>query len=835
MKNFFKKTAAALSAAAMIVTAAGLMPLKDASVRAQSSSYYKFDFGNGGTQGGYTGVSASMGYDASRGYGFSNTSWVADKAASGSGALSDAVQFNNLDRSNTFKADVPNGLYKITVWLGNTTRASVVAEDVLQLINLTGNNAVDSFTIPITDGQLNLMVTEGKTGTAFTLSALEISKISDDVTTPPTIWLCGDSTVCNYYPKDTAVRVGWGQMFDQYVPDSYMVRNLAASGQWAAGFLNAGQFEPVRKYGKKGDYYFISIGINDTNYSNETEYYNSVTTMVKEAKERGITVILVKQQGRNGDITRDPLLTGRWFGSQLDKIGSEQNVQVIDLFNLAQNYFLSIGADKTAALYDDGLHFNREGAKVLANLVAKDVKFGEQSGQPEVTTTPQTTEPPQTSTTPPAPDEYYGDADGNQIVNMTDLTMLSQYLIGDRSLSEDVLIRLDLNSDGKCQLADMSILKQYICMEKVELVGTKIMTYPDKYFGTDAVSYDAFIESDNSGFTGSAYLNFYNETGSSAEWSVNVAKAGNYLITFRYANGSADSRPLNIFVNDSTEYAAVDFPSTSVWTTWNESSTVIKLEAGTNKVKAVSVTANGGPNVDYFTLEKTDKEPVTVVDPVGQHTVYIAGDSTVQSYNASYAPQQGWGFYLGKYLSDSVTVSNQAIAGRSSKSFFDNGRLDTILSSIKQGDYLLVQFAINDADYSKEERYAPVCNDVNNPAAGSYEYYIEKYVEGCLAKQATPVLVTTVIGLKAYSGGKFVPSYTNYCNAMKQIAAKYNIPCIDLNTMMVDNYNSIGYDAAKLYHMYGVVAGSTDMTHFSEAGAENAAKLVAQGLKGILK
>jgi lysophospholipase L1-like esterase len=288
--------------------------------------------------------------------------------------LSDAVQFitygNN--STNTFDVDLEKGLYKITVYLGNTMRTSIAAEGVLQLINMTGNNAVDSFVIPVTDGQLNILATAGKVGYAYTISAMEIEKIADDATNPKTIWICGDSTVCNYYPLAASVQAGWGQVLNNYVSSSFQIRNMASGGQYAKGFVDAGQFDPILKYGKAGDYYIISIGINDINYSNSTEYYSVVTEMTKKAKDLGMTVILVKQQGRSNDIAKAPLLTGRWFGTTLDTVGTEQNVQVVDLFNLAQDYFVSIGQEATTALYMSGdtLHPNRDGANILARLFA---------------------------------------------------------------------------------------------------------------------------------------------------------------------------------------------------------------------------------------------------------------------------------------------------------------------------------------------------------------------------------------------------------------------------------------------------------------------------------
>jgi lysophospholipase L1-like esterase len=342
-----------------------------------TTSSYKFDFGNGTAVAGYTKVSATKAYSAALGYGFNTPENMKDVSSAGSGVLSDAVAFMTYgnNSTNTFNVDLEKGLYKITVYLGNTMRTSVAAEGVLQLINMTGNNAVDSFVIPVTDGQLNILATPGKAGYTYTMSALEIQKISDDVTTPKTIWVCGDSTVCNYYPLATSVQAGWAQMLKNYVSSEFQIRNMASGGQFAKGFVDAGQFDPILKYGKQGDYYIISIGINDTNYSNANEYYSVVTDMTKKAKALGMTVILVKQQGRSTDISRTPLLTGRWFGTTLDTIATEQNVQVVDLFNLAQDYFLSIGQDATTALYmtKDTLHPNRSGADVLARLFASAV------------------------------------------------------------------------------------------------------------------------------------------------------------------------------------------------------------------------------------------------------------------------------------------------------------------------------------------------------------------------------------------------------------------------------------------------------------------------------
>ncbi|MFE4641762.1 hypothetical protein [Streptomyces sp. NPDC056730] len=73
-------------------------------------------------------------------------------------------------------------------------------------------------------------------------------------------------------------------------------------------------------------------------------------------------------------------------------------------------------------------------------------------------------------------------------------------------------------------------------------------------------------------------------------------------------------------------------------------------------------------------------------------TLYIAGDSTAQTYNSGYYPQAGWGQTLPGFFTSNITVANRAIGGRSSRSFIEQGRLSAIHDVIKPGDYLFVQW-----------------------------------------------------------------------------------------------------------------------------------------------
>src|SRR5689334_11961307 len=73
-----------------------------------------------------------------------------------------------------------------------------------------------------------------------------------------------------------------------------------------------------------------------------------------------------------------------------------------------------------------------------------------------------------------------------------------------------------------------------------------------------------------------------------------------------------------------------------------------------------------------------------------QPTIYIIGDSTVRNSNKE---QWGWGTLLPEFFdSTKISISNQAMAGRSTRTFIKEGRWDKVLSTLKKGDYVLMQF-----------------------------------------------------------------------------------------------------------------------------------------------
>ena len=837
MKRFFRKLTAAAASLAVSASLAALLP-NGALTASAASDYWKFDFGAGGVAGGYTGVSASDGYNAGRGYGFSNGTNVSNVAAAGSGALSDAVQFNNATPTGgyTFCADVPNGLYQVSVWLGNTNRTSVAIEGMYQIMNLTGNNAYHTLQVPVSDGQLNICACEGKAGYPFTMSALEIKKISDEAKTNPTIWVCGDSTVCNYYPLDSSGQAGWAQMLPEYIDKTkWQVMNMATSGQCARGFMDAGQFTVIEKNGQPGDIYVVSIGINDTNAKNNTteaQYAEILTDMAQRAMKKGMRVILVQQQGRNGDCQRNPLLTGRWYNGAVASVGQQLNIEVVNLFQLWQDYCLTKSVDEVNSMYmDDGLHPNRKGATVLAKFMADAIN----SGSTDPGTNPGTNPGTDPGTNPVITTEdplLQGDPDGDGRLTAKDLTLMKRALSG--TVSYSVSQAMDLNSDFKTNADDLGLLVKYLTEQDAAFADPK-------YAATEQTIVNGWHEETNAGYAYKDYLNLDNSTASAVTFSVNAPQDGNYLCTFRIANGSANDRQMTVSVDTSDKTWKQSFLTTGAWTTWENRGLVLPLKAGINHITLKSDTAEGGPNFDYMEMSFTDEPIAQAYDGTSQPqeqvtsdkpVVYVASDSTAQSYNASYAPQQGWGYYLQDYFTDNVQVSNHSIAGRSSKSFYDNGRLNTILDQIKEGDYLIVCFGINDGAYNKEERYAPVCNNVDNPTQGSFEYYMTFYIKGALEKGATPILMCPTLSIKG-AQQPFGAGYRNIDSACQALAKKYNVPYFDLSAAMANDFNNRPYDTVYGYYMGSTTQGGTDFTHFTETGAKVTAEIICKGIKSM--
>ncbi|MFF5207254.1 glycosyl hydrolase family 28 protein [Streptosporangium sp. NPDC000396] len=125
---------------------------------------------------------------------------------------------------------------------------------------------------------------------------------------------------------------------------------------------------------------------------------------------------------------------------------------------------------------------------------------------------------------------------------------------------------------------------------------------PVRLEAEDATISQGAVESNHPGFTGTGFVNYDNVTGSSVEFTVTAATAGNATATLRYANGTTANRPMDIAVNGTVVSAARAFNGTGAWTTWATTTLTVPLAAGANTLRATAVTAGGGPNLDHLDL-----------------------------------------------------------------------------------------------------------------------------------------------------------------------------------------------------------------------------------------
>jgi len=110
------------------------------------------------------------------------------------------------------------------------------------------------------------------------------------------------------------------------------------------------------------------------------------------------------------------------------------------------------------------------------------------------------------------------------------------------------------------------------------------------------------VESNHAGFTGTGFVNYDNVAGSAVQFAVTAERAGTATLTFRYANGTAANRPLDIVVNGTVARAGLAFPGTGAWTNWQTVSITVPLAVGANTVRATATTASGGPNLDSLSV-----------------------------------------------------------------------------------------------------------------------------------------------------------------------------------------------------------------------------------------
>jgi polygalacturonase/lysophospholipase L1-like esterase len=231
--------------------------------------------------------------------------------------------------------------------------------------------------------------------------------------------------------------------------------------------------------------------------------------------------------------------------------------------------------------------------------------------------------------------------------------------------------------------------------------------------------------------------------------------------------------------------------------------------------------------------------------------VWLIGDSTVadysleKDYSGKRYPIMGWGQVFQAFLAsdslklisqlvrtDSVLVDDRARGGRSTRSFFEEGRWSEIYRQLSPGDLVLIQFGHNDASVNKGERYTSLTG---------YKEFLRLYVSQTRDKGAIPILVTPVARNYPWKEGRLGNTHGAYPAAMREVASETGTYLIDLTELSMDFFTGKGQDyVSRTYFMnfppglyQGYPDGSRDNTHFQPAGATAVAQLVFTAMKEL--
>ncbi len=233
----------------------------------------------------------------------------------------------------------------------------------------------------------------------------------------------------------------------------------------------------------------------------------------------------------------------------------------------------------------------------------------------------------------------------------------------------------------------------------------------------------------------------------------------------------------------------------------------------------LTIEINGdNPVISSLSIERVDDVP----------TIFLCGNSTVVDQDNE--PWASWGQMIPRFLNDSVCVANYAESGERADTFIAAGRLKKLLTQMKPGDYIFMEFGHND-------------QKLKGPGKGAYYSFatcLKTFVDEARARGANPIFVTPTQRRSFNAEGKIVDTHEDYPEAMRWVAQRENVPVIELNEMTRTFYEAMGVEGSKrafVHYPAGSYPGQdkplADNTHFNPYGAYEIAKCILLGLQKI--
>lgn len=274
-----------------------------------------------------------------------------------------------------------NDWYDLTFKKGETKRGDIFVNGYMAGNNVDQSDADrklsegSTYTVKkfnIGDNKITVSMTDGST----LLDSVTVERA--DYETKPTIYIIGDSLVCNYYgdfeQEVGGGRTGWGQVIGNYLNANIV--NLANSGQFAKGLYDTAFPSVVHN---RPSICLIECGYNDRSYSTREEMINTVKAMVSECRAKGITPILITPNASAHDYK--PSVS--WSGYLRD-VAVDTECDLIDLSQLSYDFLYSLYGDDAdgnitknynlTEVGGDTLHSSYAAAQKWASIVAQELK-----------------------------------------------------------------------------------------------------------------------------------------------------------------------------------------------------------------------------------------------------------------------------------------------------------------------------------------------------------------------------------------------------------------------------------------------------------------------------
>ncbi|MCP9752003.1 rhamnogalacturonan acetylesterase [Ferruginibacter sp. HRS2-29] len=209
------------------------------------------------------------------------------------------------------------------------------------------------------------------------------------------IFMAGDSTMSikepRYYPE-----TGWGMPFAYFFDSSVTVVNKAKNGRSTKTFRSEGIWKSITDELQPDDYVFLQFGHNDESkekkerYTLPEEFKANLTAYIKETKEKkAIPVLLTPVSRRKFDSTGTAVQTHGVYSDLVRQVAKETGVLFIDADELSRAMYQLFGVENSKLLFlqlkpgehpnypegkEDNTHFNELGARLVAQLVLKEMR-----------------------------------------------------------------------------------------------------------------------------------------------------------------------------------------------------------------------------------------------------------------------------------------------------------------------------------------------------------------------------------------------------------------------------------------------------------------------------